>query len=153
MAKRDYYEVLGVPENATEEQIKKAFRTQAKKYHPDANRNDPSAEAKFKEAGEAFEVLGDAAKRQQYDRMKRCGGHPGGFPSGGVPGGYPGGADGGTFRGETIDLSDLFGGGGGGRGMGDIFEHLFGGRYRQAEEPEAERDIAVALDVPARVAE
>jgi len=161
MAKRDYYEVLGVPENATEAQIKKAFRTQAKKYHPDANRNDPSAEAKFKEAGEAFEVLGDQAKRQQYDRMKRFGGHAGGFPAGGFPGGgfpsgFPGGsggADGGTFRGETIDLSDLFGGGGGGRGMGDIFEHLFGGRFQHAEEPEAERDIAVALDVPARVAE
>jgi molecular chaperone DnaJ len=161
MAKRDYYEVLGVAENATQDQIKKAFRTLAKKYHPDANRNDPSAEARFKEAGEAFDVLGDPTKRQQYDQMKRYGGRPGGFPGGGFPGGFPGGGfpdgfpggpDGGTFRGQTIDLSDLFGGGGG-RGMGDIFEHLFGGRFRQAEEPEAERDIEVALDVPAKVAE
>ncbi|TPW08999.1 MAG: molecular chaperone DnaJ, partial [bacterium] len=88
MAKRDYYEILGVAENATPEQVKKAFRGLAKRYHPDANRNDPSAESKFKEAGEAFEVLSDPDKRAQYDRMKRYGagmggrgGHPGaGFP-------------------------------------------------------------------------
>jgi len=157
MAKRDYYEVLGVAENATPDQVKKAFRTLAKKYHPDANRNDPSAESRFKEAGEAFEVLSDPEKRQQYDRMKRYGAGlsgRGGFSGGGFPEGSegfdPGTFRSGGFRGETIDLSDLFSGGGG-RGTGDIFEHLFGGRQQQAE-PEPNRDIEVSLNVPAHVA-
>jgi len=142
MAKRDYYEVLGVAENATPDQVKKAFRTMAKKYHPDTNRSDPSAESRFKEAGEAFEVLSDPEKRQQYDRMKRYGVGMGGL----------GGGGGGV--GETIDLSELFGGGGHGRGTGDIFEHLFGGGRRQHVEPEEEnRDIEVTINVPARVAE
>ena len=141
MAKRDYYEVLGVSEDATQEQVKKAFRTLAKKYHPDANRNDPSAESKFKEAGEAFEVISDPEKRQQYDRMKRYGT------------GMSGRGGGGGGVGETIDLGDLFGGGQG-RGTGDIFEHLFGGGRRQHVEPEeANRNIEVTINVPAHVAE
>ncbi|MBO4785218.1 MAG: DnaJ domain-containing protein, partial [Lachnospiraceae bacterium] len=68
-AKRDYYEVLGVDKNADEAEIKKAYRALAKKYHPDMNPDDPNAEAKFKEASEAYAVLSDADKRRQYDQF------------------------------------------------------------------------------------
>ena len=67
--KRDYYEVLGVDKNADEAAIKKAYRALAKKYHPDMNPDDPNAEAKFKEASEAYAVLSDADKRRQYDQF------------------------------------------------------------------------------------
>src|SRR5215813_190860 len=66
--KRDYYEVLGVAREASPDEIKRAYRQAALKFHPDRNREDPSAEAKFKEAAEAYEVLSDAQKRQRYDR-------------------------------------------------------------------------------------
>ena len=69
MAKRDYYEVLGIDKNATEDQIKKAYRTIAIKYHPDRNPGDKEAEEKFKEAAEAYDVLHDPQKRQQYDQF------------------------------------------------------------------------------------
>lgn len=111
--KRDYYEVLGVPKTASEEEIKKAYRGLAKKYHPDMNPDDKSAEGKFKEAGEAYEVLSDATKKSRYDQF----GHAGVDPSYGG-GGYAGGGGGfGGFSG--------FGGG----DMGDIFESLFGGAF------------------------
>ena len=67
--KRDYYEVLGVAKDASEEDIKKAYRKLAKKYHPDMNPGDKNAEAKFKEASEAYAILSDAEKRQQYDQF------------------------------------------------------------------------------------
>ena len=67
--KRDYYEVLGIPKDADENQIKKAFWKLAKKYHPDVNKDDSEAEAKFKEANEAYEVLSDKEKRQRYDQF------------------------------------------------------------------------------------
>ncbi|HBR31656.1 MAG TPA: molecular chaperone DnaJ, partial [Clostridiales bacterium] len=66
--KRDYYEVLGVPKNASEAEIKKAFRILAKKYHPDANTNDKNAETKFKEVNEAYSVLSDSEKKARYDQ-------------------------------------------------------------------------------------
>lgn len=72
MNKRDYYEILGISRNATEDEIKKAFRTLARKYHPDINK-DPSAEEKFKEVGEAYEVLSDPQKRQSYDQFGHAG--------------------------------------------------------------------------------
>ncbi|HRX84176.1 MAG TPA: DnaJ domain-containing protein, partial [Phycisphaerae bacterium] len=68
-SKRDYYEVLGVAKDAPPDEIKRAYRKAALKFHPDRNRTDPDAETKFKEAAEAYEVLSDAQKRQRYDRF------------------------------------------------------------------------------------
>ncbi len=114
MAKRDYYEVLGVSKSATEDDIKKAYRKLAMKYHPDRNSEDPKAEEKFKEASEAYEVLGDSDKRATYDRL----GHA---AFDGSAGGGFGGFGGGGFGG--------FGGGGGGFGSAeDIFSAFFGNR-------------------------
>ena len=108
--KKNYYEVLGVPEGAKEEEIKKAFRRLARKYHPDVNPGDKSAEAKFKEANEANEVLSDRKKREEYDAIRR-GGFAGG--RGGGPSGWPGGFDfepgGRVYHSETVDFDDVFG--------------------------------------------
>ncbi len=105
MAKRDYYEVLGVSKGASEDEIKKSYRKLAMKYHPDRNPDDKSAEEKFKEASEAYEVLADAEKRSAYDRM----GHAA-FE--GMGGGGFGGAN----------FQDIF------SNFGDVFGDLFGGR-------------------------
>jgi DnaJ-class molecular chaperone len=118
MAKQDYYETLGVPRTASEDDVKKAFRKQARRYHPDVNPGDKAAEAKFREITEAYEILSDKKKREHYDRF----GHsvPQGAPFGaaGGPGGFQ------EFRfegfpdgfGNFEDLfSGLFGGGGGRR--------------------------------------
>ncbi|MBE6006483.1 MAG: molecular chaperone DnaJ [Sarcina sp.] len=109
--KRDYYEVLGVEKNATEEEIKKAYRKLAKKYHPDMNPGDKDAEKKFKEASEAYAVLSDKEKRAQYDQF----GHAAFDGTGGF------GAGGFDFTGA--DFSDIF---------GDLFGGMFGGRSRGA---------------------
>jgi len=149
---KNFYDILGIKEDASQADIKKAFRSLAKRYHPDANPNDPTAEARFKEANEAYEVLGDEQKRARYDQVRKYGGpFPGtgagyGAPPGGYPGGHPGGGfpGGGAFR-----MEDLFGGGGfEGGGLGDIFERIFGGRAAERES----RDIHARMNVPAELA-
>ncbi len=113
--KRDYYEVLGVSKSASDNDIKKAFRAQAKKYHPDVNPGDAAAEAKFKEVNEAYEVLSDADKKQKYDQYGHAGVDPN-FGAGGGAGGY---GDFGGFSGFS-DLGDIF---------GSIFGSGFGGGF------------------------
>ena len=114
MAKKDYYEILGVPKNATDQEIKKAYRTMAKKYHPDMNKDNKEAEAKFKEVQEANEVLSDPQKRAAYDQYGHAAfenGGQGGFGQGGF-GGFGGfSSEGfGNFGGfEDINLGDIFG--------------------------------------------
>jgi molecular chaperone DnaJ len=111
MAKRDYYEVLGVERSADEKEIKKAYRRVAMKYHPDRNPDDPQADEKFKEATEAYDVLTDGEKREAYDRFGHAAvdGQMGGGPGGGFAGG--------SFSDIFGDVfGDIFGGGGRGRG-------------------------------------
>lgn len=110
MAKRDYYEILGVSKNAAKDEIKKAYRKIAIKYHPDKNPDDKEAEEKFKEAAEAYEILSNDEKRQRYDRF----GHQGVGGAGGHAGGM-------NMDDIFSQFGDIFGGGGGG------FESFFGG--------------------------
>ncbi len=116
--KRDYYEVLGVSKTATDEEIKKAYRKLAKKYHPDANPdNKKEAEEKFKEVSEAYETLSDSQKRRMYDQFGPDG--PQGFGGGGPGGGYYSYSTSGFNGFDDFDLGDIFsffGGGFGGRG-------------------------------------
>ena len=112
--KRDYYEVLGVPREADAGAIKKAYRKLAMQHHPDRNQGDAGAETKFKEAAEAYDVLGDTEKRAQYDRFGHQAFGPGGQYAGG------------SFTNMEDIFSafgDIFGGGGG----GGMFDNLFGG--------------------------
>ena len=118
---KDYYKVLGVPKDATEAEIKKAYRKLAREYHPDANKGDRQAEERFKEISEAHDVLGDPKRRKEYDEARALFG-AGAFRAG------PGAGGAGGFN---FDLSDLFGGaqggaGGFGGGLGDVFGGLFG---------------------------
>ncbi len=139
--KKDYYEILGVDRNASEQEIKRAYRRLAKKYHPDLNKNDKGAEEKFKEISEAYEVLSDPEKRANYDR----------FGHAGVDFG-PGGFDWSKFtRYSDIEdifgdfFKDLFGFGFGRSGHGSIFDDLFhnaGERY-----PERGRDIVYDIEI------
>ena len=123
--KRDYYEVLGVDKNADDAAIKKAYRNLAKKYHPDANPGDKEAEAKFKEASEAYAVLSDSEKRQKYDQF----GHAA----------FDGGAGGGGFEFNFEDMGDIF---------GDIFGGLFGGgRSRNPNAPQKGANIRTSIRV------
>lgn len=112
--KRDYYEVLGVSKSASDDEIKKAYRKVAKQYHPDLNPGDATAEAKFKEANEAYEVLSDADKKARYDQYGHAGVDPN-FGAGGFDGGFGGGF--GDFDLGDI-LGSMFGFGGGGFGGG-----------------------------------
>lgn len=122
MSKRDYYEVLGVSKGADEKEIKKAYRREAMKHHPDRNPDDPSAEGKFKEASEAYDVLTDPQKRAAYDQY----GHAG-VEQGGMGGGFGGG-----------NFSDIF---------GDVFGDIFGGGGRGRGGPQRGSDLRYTLDI------
>ena len=115
MAKRDYYEVLGIERNASADEIKRAFRSLARKYHPDKNPDDENSEAMFKEVQEAYAILSNPEEKTKYDRY----GHN-------VPGGSPFGPGG--FQGVDINIEDLFGG-----GFESIFGGIFGGRRSQGK--------------------
>jgi molecular chaperone DnaJ len=173
---KDYYGALGVKKSASTEEIRKAFRKLARKYHPDVNPGDKAAEEKFKVLSEANEVLSDPKKRKIYDQLgfysdnidpataeayARQGGSPGGFP-GGFPGGQAGGTSGSAGAGGVhfdfggFDFSDLFEGGGrakkassGGGGFRDIFSSMFdrGGAAAQ-EGPEPGSDLEYQVNVP-----
>jgi molecular chaperone DnaJ len=131
MNKRDYYEVLGVSKSASADEIKKAFRKLAVKYHPDKDGGD---EAKFKEASEAYEILKDQQKRQRYDQFGHAG--VGGDPGG--AGGYSGGNPFEGFGGQNAHFD--FGDG----GLGDIFGQFFGGGQRQRG-PKRGRDVETSI--------
>src|SRR3954453_12760946 len=125
---KDYYKVLGVPETATDKEIRRAYRKLAKEHHPDSN---PGHEERFKEISAAYDVLSDDEKRKSYDEVRRLGpmaggfgagaGGPGGFGAGaGGPGGFGAGGPGGGFTFTTEDMGDM-------GGLGDLFGNLFGG--------------------------
>lgn len=114
--KRDYYEVLGVTRQATEDEIKKSYRRLAMKHHPDRNANDKAAEEQFKEIKEAYEVLSDSRRRAAYDQFGHAGAHAGGHGFGGFGGGGPDGMNFSDIFGDIF--GDMFGGGRGGGGAG-----------------------------------
>jgi molecular chaperone DnaJ len=131
---KDYYAALGVPKDAPQADIKKAYRKLARKYHPDANKGDVASEEKFKEISEAYDVLSDEKKRKEYDEARTLFG-AGGFR---MPGG---GRSGGAGGGVPFDLSDLFGNATGGGGLGDILGGIFGGRGGRTQAPRRGADI------------
>ena len=127
--KRDYYEVLGVDRNVSDAELKKAYRNLAKKYHPDVNPDDKTAEAKFKEVSEAYEILSDSQKRGRYDLFGHAGTDPNGF---GGAGGY------------SSDFDFV--------GIGDIFETFFGGsgfggRSKTRNGPQKGADIKYSMEI------
>jgi len=143
MEKRDYYEVLGVTKEASADEIKKAYRKMAMKYHPDRNPGDKAAEEKFKEAAEAYDVLHDADKRARYDQF----GHQAFAGDGGF-----GGAGGMNMEDIFAAFGDIFGGGrsGGFGGFSDFFGGMGGGRREQRADPNAPRrgdDMTYRLEI------
>lgn len=154
---RDYYAVLGVPASATQDELKKQYRKLASKHHPDKNPNDPKAAETFKGISEAYQTLGDAEKRKQYDQMRSLGAF-GGFGGAGSRGGSsragaygyppPGGQG---ARMEDFDVGGL-------GGLGDLFGSMFGGGARtgggsaKPRGPQRGQDVETALQVPFRIA-
>ena len=151
---RDYYAVLGVASTATQDEIKKAYRRLAKRYHPDANQNDPKAADRFKEISEAYQVVGDAEKRKQHDDMRRLGSFGFGTSDGSAGarrGPQPGGARPGAAGGATDPNGFGFDIGGLG-GLGDLFSSMFGGGRGKARDAEQGQSVETTLEVPFRVA-
>jgi molecular chaperone DnaJ len=146
MAKRDYYEVLGVSKGASEADLKKAYRRLARKLHPDVNPGDKAAQKRFQEVQEAYEVLKDEEKRRAYDRFGHAGPGPGFDPRaaggpGAGPGGFAGfGAGGAPFEGVHFETGDF----------GDLFGNIFGGRARRSTGPEPGEDVRGQIEVPFR---
>jgi molecular chaperone DnaJ len=140
VANQDFYQILGVPETATPDEIKKAYRRLAKQYHPDANPNNPQAAERFKSISEAHGVLADAEKRKQYDQMRKLGAIDGFRRQGGAPGQRPGPQQ----PGPDFDVGDISG-----FGLGDIFSSIFGRGRREEARGEA---VEALVEVPFRVA-
>jgi molecular chaperone DnaJ len=160
-AQKDYYQIIGVPASATQDEIKKAYRKLASKHHPDKNQSDPKAADRFKEISEAYQVLGDADKRKQYDQMRQLGAFGGFGPSAGArrpgqPGGSPFGAGGAGPGGASFRFEDL--GDVGLGGLGDLFSSMFGAANAgqsartRSRGPERGQDVETALNIPFRIA-
>lgn len=150
MAQRDYYEILGVQRTASDDEIKRAYRKLAKQFHPDQNKGEAAAEARFKEIQEAYSVLSNKEKRQQYDAYGHAGaaGGPGGFPGGGHARWST--ASGQSFDfGDIADMFDFGSAGGGGRGGGSVFEEFVrkarGGRGARHAPPPSDIEHPVTL--------
>lgn len=144
MASKDFYQILGISEKASAEEVKKAYRKLAKQYHPDANPNKPEASEMFKQVSEAHSVLSDPDKRKKYDTMRRLGAFdpmqqrpPRGPGRGGPQGGAP------DDTGPVFDFGEM-------GGLGDIFSSIFG-RGNKREEPKGET-VEVVMEVPFRTA-
>ena len=160
MAQQDFYAVLGVPASASQDEIKKQYRKLAAKHHPDKNPNDPKAADTFKAISEAYQTLGDAEKRKQYDQMRQLGAF-GGFGTRGPGARSTGarGAGGPSSGGPNIHFEDLdLGSMGGLGGLGDMFSSMFGvGGSRAAggarpRGPQRGQDVESTLEIPFRVA-
>ncbi|MCA3655858.1 MAG: molecular chaperone DnaJ [Methylobacterium sp.] len=144
MAKKDYYEVLGVNRDASEDDLKKAYRKLAMKWHPDRNPDNPKAEEHFKEAKEAYEVLGDAQKRAAYDQFGHAGVDPSAAAGAGAGAGFGGFAD--AF-GDIF--GDIFGGAGGGRGRSSVFRGADLRYNLEVSLEEAARGTETRIRIPA----
>lgn len=156
MAKgKDFYAVLGVSSSATQDEIKKAYRKLAKQYHPDANASDPKAAERFKEISEANNVLGDPAKRKQFDEMSRLGAFDFGGFGGGGRSRPPGGGYGGSAQNINFQEFDI----GGLGGLGDLFSSMFGGgggartgAGAKPAGPQRGQSVETNLEIPFRTA-